>query len=49
MDFTEFFRKATSSTPYPYQTRLSKGLWPSLLEIPTGLSVSTCSGPTVII
>lgn len=35
--FEEFFKKITGETPFPFQQRLGKDLWPELLEIPTGL------------
>jgi len=36
-DYAKFFEKATGHSPYPYQTRLSDGPWPDLLDVPTGL------------
>lgn len=39
MKFDDFFTKATAieQGPYDYQRHLAKGVWPDLLEIPTGL------------
>jgi CRISPR-associated endonuclease/helicase Cas3 len=38
MEFPEFFRRATSNDPFPYQVRLATAeLLPELLDIPTGL------------
>jgi len=35
--FEAFFKAATGFSPYPYQRRLADvGMWPDLLEIPTG-------------
>ena len=37
MVYTDFFKKATGSYPYPYQARLAEGTClPVLLKIPTG-------------
>lgn len=37
MGYGQFFKQATSKTPYPYQLKLAEEPWPDLLEIPTGL------------
>ena len=36
MTFKEFFRKATGFEPFDYQSRLSEGELPELIDIPTG-------------
>lgn len=37
MPYTEFFKKITGNSPYPYQQRLGEEPWPELLDVPTGL------------
>src|SRR6266568_7051863 len=38
MTFDDYFQRATGNAPFPYQRRLAtSAIWPSLLEIPTGL------------
>lgn len=35
--YTSFFRQLTGYAPFPYQFELSRGAWPEVLDIPTGL------------
>lgn len=37
MNYGEFFERVTGFPPYPYQSALVTGEWPTLLDIPTGL------------
>ncbi|GKT07593.1 CRISPR-associated endonuclease Cas3'' [Desulforhabdus sp. TSK] len=37
MDYARFFHSVTGCDPFPYQLQLGEGLWPNLLEVPTGL------------
>ena len=36
--YTDFFKAITGMTaPFPYQTQLAEGPWPTLLDVPTGI------------
>lgn len=35
--YPDFFHALTGVPPYPYQDRLARGAWPTLLDVPTGV------------
>ena len=37
MGYREFFKELTGHLPFPYQERVAKGEWPSVINVPTGL------------